>query len=329
MDRIGIGVIGCGTVAGYGHLPATVSVPLVELKAVADINRERVRKVAEKYGVEAYTDYRGLLKRKDIEAVIVATPTFTHAQIVVDAAKQGKHVLCEKPIAMTLEEADKMIKTAEDYGIKLAIGFTRRSSNSFIKIKELLDKGIIGNLVYIKQVSDWCGPIWAGHERYKWMINKGGGPLIDSAVHDFDLLRWYSGSEAERVYAGGRYLKKNIVYPDHVNVIVTMKNGVIGYIEHSWGYWKASHTVFHVVGEKGVIIREDKVTKVVTEEGIETFETPSDEDRFKIQLESFARAIRGEGEVRATGLDGKLALEIALAALKSIKTGKVVKIKRF
>ncbi|OYT30820.1 MAG: hypothetical protein B6U94_05215 [Thermofilum sp. ex4484_79] len=324
MDKVRFGVIGCGTVAGYGHIPAVVNSEKAELVALADVNAKRLGEMREKYGVDTYTEYIDLLKRNDVDAVIVATPTFTHCKIVSDAAKMKKHILCEKPISLSLEEADEMIKVTRENNVKFMIGFTKRSSKRYIKIKELVNSGEIGELRFIKQISNWGGPIWGGEERYLWMINRGGGPLIDAAIHDFDLLRWYSGSEVSSVYTTGYYSKKNIVYPDNVFVLVNMRNGIAGYIEHSWAYGKKGITEFHVVGTEGVIIMGDKEAEVVKGDEVRRIVIGDDEDRFLVQVNNFVESIVEDKEPPVTGVDGKKALEIALAALESFRNKKVM-----
>lgn len=324
MDKVRFGVIGCGTVAGYGHIPAVVNSEKAELVALADVNAKRLGEMGEKYGVDTYTEYIDLLKRNDIDAVIVATPTFTHCKIVSDAAKMKKHILCEKPISLSLEEAEEMIKVTRENNVKFMIGFTKRSSKRYIKIKELVDSSEIGELRFIKQISNWGGPIWGGIERYLWMINRGGGPLIDAAIHDFDLLRWYSGSEALSVYATGYFSKRDIVYPDNVFVLLNMGNGVTGYIEHSWAYGKKSITEFHVVGTEGVVIMEGNEAEIVKGDEIRKIVLGDDKDRFLVQVNNFVESIIEDREPPVTGVDGKKALEIALAALESFRNKKVM-----
>ncbi len=327
MDKIRIGIIGCGTVAGYGHIPAASESDLAELVALSDVNEKRLNELKEKYNVDTYTDYHLLLKRKDIDAVIVATPTFLHHQIVIDSAKNKKHILCEKPISMTLEEADNMIKVTREENVKFMIGFTRHSSKIYNKIKEIIDNGTIGELKYIKQISNWGGPIWGGSERYMWMINRGGGPIIDAAVHDFDLMRWYSGTEVYSVYAAGYYSRNDIKYPDNVSVLVEMKNGVLGFIEHSWAYGKKSFSQFHVVGSDGVIVLENNNLEIINKEEEHRIPLENDNDRFLIQINNFVKSIVDDTKPIVTGEDGKKALEIGLAALESIKNEKVVFLK--
>ncbi len=324
MDKLKIGVIGCGTVAGYGHIPAVTRSELTELVAVVDVNPEKARKTAGKYGVKHYSSYKEFLECEDVDAVIIATPTFTHKEIAVAAFKAGKHVLCEKPIALSLEEADEMIKAAEVNNCVFMIGFTRRFSPKYRKIKELLDRGEIGELKYVKQIVNWSGPIWAGLERYSWMINIGGGPLIDEGVHEADVLRWYTGREASTVYAEALWFKPSIKYPDHVNVLVKMDNGVLGYIELSWAYPKAENTL-QLIGTDGMISGEDKIFLYRGKEKT-VFETDDDRNNFLRELEHFVECIVKGIRPAASGYEGRAALEITLAALKSIKEKKPVRL---
>jgi len=316
MKRVKVGVIGCGTVAGYGHLPAIAESEILELVAVADKKPDKAMKVGEKYRVPSYVDYEDLLKIERIDAVIIATPTPTHAEITIKAFEYGKHVFCEKPIAMSLKEADEMISAANKSGKVFMIGFIRRFVDKYIAIKDLISSGKLGEVEYIKQVSSWSGPIWAGRERYEWMINEGGGPLIDEGVHEADTLRWFTNSEAERVYAEELRFSKNIRYPDHVNVLVRMKNGMLGVMELSWAY-KTGIDIIEIAGTNGTLIARGDEIRIWTESSKEVIKASS-KRIFKRELEEFAKAIIEERTPMVTGEDGRKALEVVLAAYKSI-----------
>lgn len=324
MDRIKVAVIGCGTVAGYGHLPAIAESDILELAGVADSKLEKAMSAGKKYGVPYYINYEDLLRVGDIDAVIIATPTPTHAEIAIKAFNYGKHVFCEKPMAMSLEEADEMMAAASNAGKVLMIGFIRRFVDKYKVIRNIICSGELGEVKYIKQVSSWSGPIWAGRERYEWMINKGGGPLIDEGVHEADTLRWFTGSEAEKVYAEGLYFAENIRYPDHVNVLVKMKNGVLGVFELSWVY-KTSIDTIEVVGTKATLIAKGDEIKIWVD-GTEKVIKASSERVFRRELEEFARSIIEERTPLVTGEDGKKALEIVLAAHRSMLSGEPIKL---
>jgi len=134
-------LIGCGNIGAGGHLPAYAHIPEAELVAVCDAVEELAHAAAERSGATVYTDYRRLLEQEDIEMVDICLPTYLHAQAVIAAMEAGKHVLCEKPMAHTLEAADAMIEAAQTNGVKLMIGQVRRFDHRYTSIKEQLDAG--------------------------------------------------------------------------------------------------------------------------------------------------------------------------------------------
>ena len=144
---IKVGLIGCGNIGTRAHLPACVHTSEVELVAVCDIIEERVRAAAERSGATAYTDYRKLLERQDVDVVIIALPNDLHAEVSIAAAEAGKHVLCEKPMALTLEEADAMIEAHKAAGTKLMVGQSTRYGAAFKRLLDMLHEGTFGRLV--------------------------------------------------------------------------------------------------------------------------------------------------------------------------------------
>ena len=236
MDKVNFGIIGCGTVASYGHIPAICSLDNAELVAVSDLSQARLDDIKAKHGVaDCYTNYHELLAREDIEAVGIAVPIDMHYQIVMDAAKAGKHVLCEKPIAATTEQGEEMVKAMEDAGKLLAVNFEKRNTEPFVTIKRLLDEGKIGQLKVARFVGNWMGGRWASADRYKMLITEGMGPIVDCGVHDFDLARWYTQSEFAQISAAGTHIE-DWPNPDHVIVTCKMANGVLVHIETGWAY---------------------------------------------------------------------------------------------
>jgi len=154
-QKVGIGVIGCG-MQGQSHLQRLSNLPQAKIIATVDINEERAKMAAKTYGAISWdTDYREALKRRDIEAVTVATPPFAHTQPVVDALEAGKHVFCEKPLALTIEEADLIVNTAKKTGLKLMVGFQNRFIPVYRKIKDLIENGTIGDPVLLQHTGGW------------------------------------------------------------------------------------------------------------------------------------------------------------------------------
>src|SRR4051794_13202562 len=148
QQRFGIGMIGCGTIAQSAHLPAIARLRgRARLIAVADVRGAAAEHAAQTWGAEeAYADYRALLERKDIDVVVIATPEFLHAEQVAAAAAAGKHILCEKPMAPSVEEADAMIAAAHSAGIKFMVGHSRRFTPRYQAVRAAIDSGAIGQV---------------------------------------------------------------------------------------------------------------------------------------------------------------------------------------
>ena len=190
--KIGVCLIGAGR-AGMIHARNFIAnVPFAKIVAVSDPVEESRKAAMETLGVSAgYADYREALKDPAVDAVIIATPTKYHRDACVAAAEAGKDVLCEKPMAMTVEECDEMIRACRRHNVKLQIAFMRRFDASFRAAKERVDAGEIGDVVLVK--SNTRGP----NKPQPWMydIGKSNGPLAEVCSHDIDTLRWFTGSE--------------------------------------------------------------------------------------------------------------------------------------
>ena len=201
---IGVGVIGTGR-AGMIHARnfASGNVAGARLVALSDPDEVGLQAACAETGVSAsYADWRQLLTLASVQAVVVATPTAFHHEIVVAAAETGKHILCEKPMAMTADECDAMIAAADSAKVKLQIGFMRRFDQSFLAAKQRIDAGEIGAVVQVKSLTH--GPTTP--KAWMYDLQKSNGPLAEVNSHDIDTLRWFTGSEFTEVYAiGGNF----------------------------------------------------------------------------------------------------------------------------
>lgn len=204
--EIGICLIGAGR-AGMIHARNFKNkVKGAHMAAVVDVVEEAAKAAAEELGgIKYYTDYKDALKDESVDAVVVVSPTDLHEGIVVDCANAGKHIFCEKPMAMNVEECQTMIDACEKNNVKLQIGFMRRHDESFIAAKEMIDSGAIGDVVLIR--SNTRGP----SKPRPWMydIKKSNGVLAELNSHDIDCVRWLAGSEMKTVYAIRRKLQKS------------------------------------------------------------------------------------------------------------------------
>lgn len=264
MDHVGVGVVGCGFV-GYGaHVPAFSSVANSRLVAVADPDSGRREKAANKYRVKTYGDYAELVKDADIDAVVVAVPTPLHAQVALAAINAGKHVLCEMPLAANLAEADEIIDAAVKKGVCLMPSLTFRFTPTFIRVKEMIGKGDVGQIsgvIYREFIpakdlaKQWPPGSWV------WDLEQSGGPLFTLAVWSIDLFRWLLDTEITQVSSTTKYTELaqfggTLGYDAYASV--KMANGVVGCLQYSGSVNEsATSCSLEVVGSSTSVIKAD------------------------------------------------------------------------
>jgi UDP-N-acetylglucosamine 3-dehydrogenase len=337
--RIKVGLIGCGNIGAGGHLPAYAHIPETELVAVCDAVERLARAAAEQSGATAYTDYRRLLARDDIDMVDICLPTHLHAEVAIASTEANKHVLCEKPIAHTLEAADAMIEAAARRGVKLMIGQVRRFDHRYASIKAQMDAGKVGKPVFIRRAERQFLPF--PPEAWQWDPKRGGGVILDIGVHATDLFRWLFGQEALEVYAVARSVRESARAAgsyDHAFIICKFDAGGVGFAETSWaypqGFGGALYAQLDLVGTEGKIQYADKDTNPMliytTEKGHELpryFRFMSTtEYAFEEEIRHFVRCILDDQEPAVSPQDARAALEMALAALRSAETGEPVQL---
>ena len=252
MEKVRIGVIGCGGIANTKHMPAEKRNPAAELVAFCDVVEERALKAREDFGTSecaVYTDYRQLLQDKSIDAVLVLTPNNAHCRITVDALDAGKHVLCEKPMAMNYAEAKEMLAARDRSGKVLTIGYQNRFRPDSLYLKKVADEGMFGDVYYAEAIAirRRAVPTWGV------FIDKekqGGGPLIDIGTHALDLTLFMMNNY-EPAYCVGKTFHKLNAQRDTGNAwgdwdvekftaedsafgFVVMKNGAVVYLKSSW-----------------------------------------------------------------------------------------------
>lgn len=337
MELMKFALIGCGR-AGMIHARNYASVvPGVCIDAVADASAQAAQASAQELNASFWTtDYREVLAREDIRAVIVATPTALHRDIVLAAAAAGKHIFCEKPMAMNAQECREMIDAARQHGVKLQIGFMRRFDQGFQRAKEYVDSGAIGDVVMVK--SHTRGP----STPHEWMydIRKSNGPLAEVSSHDIDTLRWFTGSEARQVYAvagNHRCPQAREKWPDFYDTVllsVTMENDTIGCVEGAQGVQYGYDARVDVLGTKGCIQiggLQDKAVLLFTKDtgmrgDIVSSWTYLFHDAYIREDTSFAQAVREDAPTLVTGADGLEAVRIVCAGNRSITGGGIVRL---
>ncbi|MEG1985478.1 MAG: Gfo/Idh/MocA family oxidoreductase, partial [Oscillospiraceae bacterium] len=221
MDKmLGIGLIGAGRAGMIHALNFKNKVSGAYMSVVVDADEATAKNAADILNVEHYeTDYRKILSSPEIDAVIVVAPTNLHCQIVTEFAKAGKHIFCEKPMAMNTRECDEMIKVCAENNVKLQIGFMRRFDTSFIEAKNLLEQGAIGTLVQVHSCTR--GP----SKPHMWMydLKKSNGILAEVNSHDIDSLRWITQSDVDTLYAvAGNFRNPEVAdeFPDYYDSVL-------------------------------------------------------------------------------------------------------------
>lgn len=239
-----IGLIGCGVIGSY-HAPRIAEIPQAKIAAAVDIIPERAQKIAKEYGCQAFTDYRDCLD--SVDAVWVCTPPDTHKEITVNCLNAGKHVFCEKPMALSLEDADEMIDTAKKQNRILAIGYCLRFLPWAKKCKELVDSGELGKITmaWITRMSDMPGTEWLRYQE------RSGGMLTEQTTHNLDWMRYVVGDVAE-VTGMAKTALPDVTIRDNVAASVRFVNGAIGQVMASWSS-AASWIESGLVGTKAVL----------------------------------------------------------------------------
>lgn len=327
--KLGICVIGCGDM-GEEHSYAWTNIPEAELTVAVDNNQEKGRKFIEKYGFNEYLDdYNEALTRSDVDVVSVCVPTAYHADISVKALKAGKHVLCEKPIALTNSDAKRIVEAANQSKCKFTISFQRRHSLEFTKLKDMIATDTLGHPVMsVVHSLQSIRPKRAMHDA----LTGNGGPIIDSMCHYFDFWRGVFASEPVRVTAHGFTLAKDRpeiahftkIAPDTANVCVEFASGDIGVIVVSWGLPPGvnGERLWEFFGPKGLIKPGfDNMSLQLEGGNIKVIES------LKMRAEitrHFTDCILNDKKPLITAEDGLIALKISLAAIESMEAGSSV-----
>ena len=302
----------------------------VELTGIADDDQERGRSYADRFDTHLYPDYQALLDDKP-DGVIVCSENVKHRSLVEMAARAGAHVMCEKPLATTLEDAQAMIDSCRQAGVILMTAFPMRFSAPVLQVKAQLDEGPLGKVYCFNTTNQGRMPI---HER-RWFVDKdlaGGGSVMDHTVHLADVLRWYLDSEVTEVFA----VTNHILHGDKVEVetggliMLTFADGTFASIDCSWSkplnYPTWGGLTMELISERGLTVVDafsQNLTMYQQEPAAHAWTYwGSDADRGMVQ--EFINAIREQRSPSVSGEDGYKALEITLAAYESAASGQVV-----
>ncbi|MHA6482464.1 Gfo/Idh/MocA family protein [Paenibacillus sp. strain BS8-2] len=318
-----IAVLGCG---GMGQVHANIYANMngVELTCVCDDQLSSAEHLASITGASAYSSFETMLAQADFEVVSITLPSHLHKAYTLLAAQAGKHIICEKPIALTLEDAADMIRCCEENGVRLFIGHVVRFFPEYVNMKQALEQGRIGRpgVAHASRIGAHPGP----SKPWFAQMNKSGGVIVDLMIHDLDFLRWTLG-EVSTVYG----LNRNQKGLDYALVTLQFESGVVANVEANWGFPGPFHTKAEIAGSEGIVVANS-----LKNSSLQVFKTNQDgasdsissspgfHSPYELQLNHFVQCIRTGEEAIVTPEDAYRALELALAALESVRTGKAV-----
>ena len=340
--KVKVGIIGSGFEADIHAASFQIMPEEAEVVAVASPTPGHPEELAKKYGIQkVFRDYREMLKEKDIEMVTITAPNRLHAQMTKDIARAGKHVVCEKPLCMTLDEADGMLDVCRRQGVLLMYAEELFFTPKYVKAKEMADQGALGKVYLVKQSEKHFGP----HSPWFWDVSQsGGGVFMDMGCHGIAFCYWFLNRlPITSVYCQmGTYVHGDKT-PGEDNSICILEfgNGAVGVVEDSWARRGGMDDCIEVYGEGGVTYADlhmgnalptyseygfgYAVEKAPTTKG---WTYPVYEELwsygFPQEMRHFARCVRGKEQLAASGEDGRLVMEVLYAGYASAGVGRKV-----
>ncbi len=331
--RLQVGLIGLGRMGRVYAANLAHRVANAELTAVADVRADVAEALAGQFGITKwYSNHHDLIDDKEIAAVVIVTPTSTHADLVIDSAKAGKAIFCEKPISLSLADAARMLEAVKKAGVFFQVGFQRRFDAGYADAKKKIDAGTIGTPVVLTSTSrdpyppplEFCDP------------RASGGLIIDCGIHDFDLAQMYMGP-VKNVYAVGGALAypkmKSVGDIDNAIINLVFESGMLGVVLLSRNSVFGYDIRTEIWGTQGSLqigyFRQTPIL-VMTKEGITHDAVPYFMERFEsaylAQIQDFVEKVRSGGEPSISGADAVSALRVGLAATASWKENRPVEV---
>jgi predicted dehydrogenase len=337
--KVRVGIIGSGFEADI-HAASFQALPEeAEVVAVVSPTPGKPEALARRYGIpRVFHDYREMLALPEIEMVTVAAPNALHAQMTLDAARAGKHVVCEKPLCMTLEEADEMIDVCRRQGVLLMYAEELFFTPKYVRAKEMAEEGAFGKVYLVKQSEKHFGP----HANWFWDVRQsGGGVFMDMGCHGIAFCYWFLGRPAvSNVFCQmGTYVHgARTRGEDNSTCILEFANGAVGLVENSWARRGGMDDRVEVYGEGGVTyanLHMGNALPTYSEHGYgyavekapstKGWSYPIYEELwnygFPQEMRHFARCVRGKERPIATGEDGRVVQEVLLAGYQSARVG--------
>ncbi|MEX2671593.1 MAG: Gfo/Idh/MocA family oxidoreductase [Phycisphaeraceae bacterium] len=344
MSIIRYGIIGAGAIAQRRHMPEAHAHAHSTVAAIADPSEGRAEAIAQTYGARPYTDYKAMLQDEDIDAVVVACPNAYHAPMTIAALEAGKHVLCEKPMATTREDARKMIATAERTKRHLMIAMNQRFMPAHITAKRILDSGRLGKVLTFRTAFKHGGPeAWSVDGSKSWFFDATAafmGVTGDLGVHKVDLVRWLLGDEFSEVSAAIETLDKTgpdgkpIGLDDNAFLTLRTASNVLGTVNLSWTTYSGEENDTVIYCTNGVLkigTDPDFAVTVDYRNGDRELHkvgalATNDSQVASGVIDAFTEAIRTDRTPEVDGTEGYRCLNVILTAMESAKAHKVTPI---
>jgi UDP-N-acetylglucosamine 3-dehydrogenase len=309
--NINVSVLGCG-IWGRNHARVFSELENVNLVSVVDVDEKIGRLIADRYKTGFRSDPDKAFKDPEVEVVTICTPTVTHAELARRAIESGKHVLVEKPMTNTIEEAETLIDLAKKHSVTLAVGFVERFNPAVQEAIKMITEGSIGDVIlaHTKRVSRW--PQRIGDV----------GVIKDLAIHDIDIVNTLFGEEAGSVFCNAGNIQHN--FEDYANIMMCFTGNRGAFIEANWLTPRKIRTLT-ITGTEG-IINIEYINQVISVENQKQIYQPfiDNDEPLRLELESFIDSIINEEPPQVTGEDGLRALKVCEAAITSAKTGKPI-----
>lgn len=338
MKKIGFGIIGCGAIAKM-HAGAINAVDNARLVACSDINQENREKFAKEYNIKAYSDANDMLNDENIDAVSICTPSGLHKKFCIAAANAGKHIVVEKPMALTAQECDEIIAASEKNNVKVEVISQNRYKDTFRYVKKIVEDGVLGRIVnadiymkFYRSPEYYASSNWKG----TWSMD-GGGALMNQGIHGVDILLFIMG-RVKSVFGHAKTLVHDIEVEDTASAIVEFENGAIGVIQGTTSVFPGYPRLLEINGEKGSVSLIEGDIAIWDVPGVEKPDFKVTEGQphkdpmaFDIeghieQIKDVVKAITTDCETFVNQYEGKRPVELINAIYKSSQTGKKIEL---
>ncbi len=324
-EKLRFGIVGAGAIA-QTYAQAFATARLARVEAVCDLRLEAASALAERLDCAAFGDYRQLLADADLDAVVVCTPPASHPEVTIAAIERGLPVLCEKPLAVDVDSAQRMVAAAESAGVLLTMASKFRYVEDVVRAKSIVASGILGEIILLQNTFTARVDMSA-----RWNADpeqSGGGVLIDNGTHSVDLIRYFLGPIAEVQAVGGKNVQ-GLAVEDTVQLFVRTESGVMGSVDLSWSLDKGFEGFLDIYGSHGTVRvgwNESKYRQTSSSDWVVFGQGYDKLQAFDRKLENFCRAVRGERRLLINAEDAIASVAVIDKAYRSLEDNRWISI---